>query len=219
MINEVISHYEDSKPYILEQYKSAEKWNLLLKAYLDKLDYVENYIWNIAHITDLIGAFGSIPSGGKLDFIGNLVGTERITNESDSDYYLRIMSVIEVHNSGTIEGILQRVKIITGDDSPRYQEENIDGRFCAGGVIVTHTQRQLKRSEANSIKVAGTHLFIGGYLLFGNAVIATKEGIPIVFVGGPFDTITIETSNYLTDESSDSYLIDEFSELQILDEV
>ena len=109
MIEEVQSHYEEAKPFILEQYKEAAKWNACLKAVLDQYDDVENYAWNIASITDLLGLLGDVPTGGKLDYIGGLVGLARNTGEIDSDYYARLIDYINAKDSGTIEGIIKEL--------------------------------------------------------------------------------------------------------------
>ena len=193
MIEEVQSHYEEAKPFILEQYKEATKWNACLKAVLDQYDDVENYAWNIASITDLLGLLGDVPTGGKLDFIGGLVGLSRNTGEIDSDYYSRIIDYINSNDSGTIEGILKRAISIVQTNEVTYIEENSGFPFSASGLIITLSERQITRAEANRIKAAGTRLFVGGFLTTHDGIpLSTNSGHLIACAGGPYDTIEVE---------------------------
>lgn len=193
MIEEVQSHYEEAKPFILEQYKEATKWNACLKAVLDQYDDVENYAWNIASITDLLGFSGELPTGGKLDFIGGLVGLSRNTSESDSDYYSRIIDYINSNDSGTIEGIIKRAISIVQTNEVTYIEENSGFPFVASGLIITLSERQITRAEANRMKAAGTRLFVGGFLTTHDGIpLSTNSGHLIACAGGPYDTIEVE---------------------------
>ena len=192
MIEEVQSHYEEAKPFILEQYKEAAKWNACLKAVLDQYDDVENYAWNIAFITDLLGLSGDAPTGGKLDYIGGLVGLSRNTGELDSDYYARLIDYINTNDSGTIEGILKRVISIVKTNEVTYIEENSGFPFSASGLIITLSERQITRAEANRIKAAGTRLFVGGFLTTHDGIVlSTNSGHLLACAGGPYDTIEI----------------------------
>lgn len=193
MIEEVQSHYEEAKPFVLEQYKEATKWNACLKAVLDQYDDVENYAWNIASITDLLGFSVDVPTGGKLDFIGGLVGLSRNTGEIDSDYYARIIDYINSNDSGTIEGIIKRAISIVQTNEVTYIEENSGFPFVASGLIITLSERQITRAEANRIKAAGTRLFVGGFLATHDGIpLSTNSGHLIACAGGPYDTIEVE---------------------------
>lgn len=220
MIEEVQSHYEESKPFILEQYKDAAKWNACLKAVLDQYDDVENYAWNIAFITDLLGLSGDAPTGGKLDYIGGLVGLARNTGELDSDYYTRLIDYINTNDSGTIEGILKRVISIVKTNEVTYIEENSGFPFSASGLIITLSERQITRAEANRIKAAGTRLFVGGFLTTHDGIVlSTNSGHLLACVGGPYDTIEIVDGSMIEDEAGNGLLIDENSDAIIIDEI
>lgn len=219
MIEEVQSHYEEAKPFILEQYKEATKWNACLKAVLDQYDDVENYAWNIASITDLLGLLGDVPTGGKLDFIGGLVGLARNTGEIDSDYYARLIDYINAKDSGTIEGIIKRAISIVQTNEVTYIEENSGFPFSASGLIITLSERQITRAEANRIKAAGTRLFVGGFLTTHDGIpLSTNSGHLIACAGGPYDTIEISDGVMIEDETGDGVLIDEYSDAIIIDE-
>lgn len=220
MIEEVQSHYEEAKPFILEQYKEAAKWNACLKAVLDQYDDVENYAWNIAFITDLLGLSGDAPTGGKLDYIGGLVGLARNTGELDSDYYTRLIEYINTNDSGTIEGILKRVISIVKTNEVTYIEENSGFPFSASGLIITLSERQITRAEANRIKAAGTRLFVGGFLTTHDGIVlSTNSGHLLACAGGPYDTIEIVDGAMIEDEAGSGVLVEENSDAFIIDEI
>lgn len=203
-MNKVTSHWEAVKEDIISQYWDAAKWQACLKAVIDKYDMIENEAWDLAGATDFMGLLSDVPTGLRLDFVGGLVGLERLASESDDDYYAQILEYLAIKRSGTIEGILNSAKAITGDESPVLVEENFGFPFSASGVVVTLSERQLTRSDAKRIKPAGSRLFIGGFikLVSSKQVIATHDGKIITCVGGPYETeIFNEQSKFITDDN------------------
>ena len=203
-MNKVTSHWDAVKEDIISQYWNAAKWQACLNAVIDKYDMIESEAWDLAGVTDFRGLLSDIPTGLRLDFVGGIVGLERISGETDADYYARILEYLDLKRSGTIEGILTTAESITGDSSPVLVEENFGFPFSASGVVVTLSERQLTRSDAKRIKPAGSRLFIGGFikLVSSKQVIATHDGKIITCVGGPYETeIFNEQSKFITDDN------------------
>ena len=203
-MNKVTSHWDAVKEDIISQYWNAAKWQACLKAVIDKYDMIESEALDLAGVTDFRGLLSDIPTGLRLDFVGGIVGLERISGETDADYYARILEYLDLKRSGTIEGILTTAKSITGDAAPILTEENFGFPFSASSVLLTLSERQITRSEANRIKPAGSRLFVGGLikLVSSKQVIATHDGKIITCVGGPYETeIFNEQSKFITDDN------------------
>ena len=203
-MNKVTSHWDAVKEDIISQYWNAAKWQACLKAVIDKYDMIESEALDLAGVTDFRGLLSDIPTGLRLDFVGGIVGLERISGETDADYYARILEYLDLKRSGTIEGILTTAKSITGDAAPILTEENFGFPFSASSVLLTLSERQITRSEANRIKPAGSRLFVGGFikLVSSKQVIATHDGKIITCVGGPYETeIFNEQSKFITDDN------------------
>jgi len=202
-MDKVTSHWDAVKEDIISQYWDAAKWQACLKAVIDKYDMIENEAWDLAGATDFMGLLSDVPTGLRLDFVGGLVGLERLASESDEDYYAQILEYLDIKRSGTIEGILNSAKAITGDSSPVLVEENFGFPFPASSVVVTLSERQLTRSEANRIKPAGSRLFVGGFikLVSRKQVLATHDGKIITSVGGPYETDAFTQTKFITDDN------------------
>ena len=203
-MNKVTSHWDAVKEDIISQYWNAAKWQAWLKAVIDKYDMIESEALDLAGVTDFRGLLSDIPTGLRLDFVGGIVGLERISGETDAAYYARILEYVDIKRSATIEGILTTAKSITGDAAPILTEENFGFPFSASSVLLTLSERQLTRSDAKRIKPAGSRLFIGGFikLVSSKQVIATHDGKIITCVGGPYETeIFNEQSKFITDDN------------------
>ena len=220
-MNKVTSHWGAVKEDIKRQYWNAAKWQACLKAVIDKYDMIENEAWDLAGATDFMGLLSDVPTGLRLDFVGGLVGLERLASESDDDYYAQILEYLAIKRSGTIEGILNSAKAITGDESPVLVEENFGFPFSASGVLLTLSERQLTRSEANRIKPAGSRLFVGGLIksVSGTNFISTVSGEKIMAVGGPYEVVKVQNFIPLLDEGTGKYILDEENSVyKIIDE-
>lgn len=220
-MNKVTSHWDAVKEDIISQYWNAAKWQACLKAVIDKYDMIESEAWDLAGVTDFRGLLSDIPTGLRLDFVGGIVGLERISGETDADYYARILEYVDIKRSATIEGILTTAKSITGDTAPILTEENPGFPFSASSVLLTLSERQLTRSEANRIKPAGSRLFVGGLIksVSGTNFISTVSGKKIMAVGGPYDVVKIEHIVPLIDEGTGKYILDEENSVyKIIDE-
>ena len=98
-------------------------------------------------------------------------------------------------------------------------EENSGFPFVASGLIITLSERQITRAEANRIKAAGTRLFVGGFLTTHDGIpLSTNSGHLIACAGGPYDTIEISDGSMIEDEDGDGVLVDEYSDAFIIDE-
>lgn len=220
-MNKVTSHWDAVKEDIISQYWNAAKWQACLKAVIDKYDMIESEAWDLAGVTDFRGLLSDIPTGLRLDFVGGIVGLERISGETDADYYARILEYVDIKRSATIEGILTTAKSITGDAAPILTEENFGFPFSASSVLLTLSERQLTRSEANRIKPAGSRLFIGGLIksVSGTNFLSTVSGKKIMAVGGPYEVVKVQNFIPLLDEGTGKYILDEENSVyKIIDE-
>ena len=193
-MDKVTSHWDLAKEKIISQYWDAAKWQACLKAVIDKYDMIENEAWDLAGATDFMGLLSDVPTGLRLDFVGGIVGLERISGETDAAYYARILEYVDIKRSATIEGILTTAKSITGDAAPILTEENFGFPFSASSVLLTLSERQLTRSEANRIKPAGSRLFVGGLIksVSGTNFLSTVSGKKIMAVGGPYEVVKVQ---------------------------
>ena len=220
-MDKVTSHWDEAKEDIISQYWDAAKWQACLKAVIDKYDMIEDEAWDLAGVTDFRGLLSDIPTGLRLDFVGGIVGLERLSSETDTDYYARILEYLDMKRSGTIEGILTTAESITGDTAPILTEENFGFPFSASSVLLTLSERQLTRSEAKRIKPAGSRLFIGGLIksVSGTSIFSTSSGEKIMAVSGPYNVVKIEHIVPLIDEGTEEYILDEKNSVyKIIDE-
>ena len=84
-IRSLVPYREFTKPAILEQYKRSEKLRGLINAVLDQLDDAEDALFELLQSLDPDTAIGP-----ALDYIGAIVGVDRIVGESDASYRVRI---------------------------------------------------------------------------------------------------------------------------------
>lgn len=82
-----INSYEDlCSEFILEQYKRSEKLLGLINLVLEQCDLIEEALHELLDAIDISKA-----EGPALDFIGALVGVERVPGQTDDVYRVRIL--------------------------------------------------------------------------------------------------------------------------------
>lgn len=170
---------------VLDQYKDAENLKAIIKVFVDFGQSFENAADRLRAFWDLSRAEGVV-----LDLIGKVRGKTRNARESDASFRQRIAQDLQIHAAGTPKFVIERSKIISGDPSPVYFEEE-----AARPVVFVYTPngRQMKRSDVNALTPAGVLGVPGAKLCAANgkAIIA---GVKVV------ESLADEDGNIITDE-------------------
>ena len=165
--------------YILEQYRGASNWKAILKSVIDEFSYVEEQIWKLAPILDFrCRVKGETPTGALLDFIAGIMNVEREAGESDSDFYARFVSDIEIDNAGTPDNVIYAAKMLSGDAHPHYMDE-----ATATFFVYTPGGRQLKKKEVQKMAPCGVLGLPGAAIRFADgSVMGDYDGRKILAV-------------------------------------
>ena len=80
------SYHDFCDPYVLEQYKGSPRLRALIDAFLAQCDYLEQAWFEILAALNVTEAVGP-----ALDYIGSLVGVDRVPGQTDNAYRVRIL--------------------------------------------------------------------------------------------------------------------------------
>ena len=171
----IVPYKEAFSKYIPEQYKNSEKLLSLVNTCLDQCDSLENAFFEILQALNLQDAIGP-----ALDWLGAIVGVERIPGESDTSYRSRIVSGMNLKNLPSNEALRLVIKFLTGCDSvglfPNWPAETyyvLDGSTDADLSVLEH-----ENMTSGASLVRGTFLCMepgeGGY------IVNDDNGMPFV---------------------------------------
>ena len=171
----IVPYKEAFSKYIPEQYKNSEKLLSLVNTCLDQCDSLENAFFEILQALNLQDAIGP-----ALDWLGAIVGVERIPGESDSSYRSRIVSGMNLKNLPSNEALRLVIKFLTGCDSvglfPNWPAETYY-------VLDGSTDADLSALEHDSM-TSGTSLVRGTFLCMepgeGGYIVNDDNGMPFV---------------------------------------
>ena len=174
-MDSIVPYKEAFSKYIPEQYKNSEKLLSLVNTCLEQCDSLENAFFEILQALNLQDAIGP-----ALDWLGAIVGVERIPGESDTSYRSRIVSGMNLKNLPSNEALRLVIKFLTGCDSvglfPNWPAETyyvLDGSTDADLSVL---ERENMTSGASLVR--GTFLCMepgeGGY------IVNDDNGMPFV---------------------------------------
>ena len=171
----IVPYKEAFSKYIPEQYKNSEKLLSLVNTCLDQCDSLENAFFEILQALNLQDAIGP-----ALDWLGAIVGVERIPGESDTSYRSRIVSGMNLKNLPSNEALRLVIKFLTGCDSvglfPNWPAETYY-------VLDGSTDADLSALEHDSM-TSGASLVRGTYLCMesgeGGYLVNDDNGMPFV---------------------------------------
>ena len=174
-MDSIVPYKEAFSKYIPEQYKNSEKLLSLVNTCLEQCDSLENAFFEILQALNLQNAIGP-----ALDWLGAIVGVERIPGESDTSYRSRIVSGMNLKNLPSNEALRLVIKFLTGCDSvglfPNWPAETyyvLDGSTDADLSTLEHDNM-----TSGASLVRGTFLCMepgeGGY------IVNDDNGMPFV---------------------------------------
>ena len=171
----IVPYKEAFSKYIPEQYKNSEKLLSLVNTCLDQCDSLENAFFEILQALNLQDAIGP-----ALDWLGAIVGVERIPGESDTSYRSRIVSGMNLKNLPSNEALRLVIKFLTGCDSvglfPNWPAETYY-------VLDGSTDADLSALEHDSM-TSGASLVRGTFLCMesgeGGYIVNDDNGMPFV---------------------------------------
>ena len=149
-----ISSYHDyCDPYVLEQYKRSTKLRALIDVCLRQCDDIEQAWFEIRGALNLEDAVGP-----ALDYIGALVGVERVPGQTDEAYMVRILMGNNSEGLPTYEALRRALQVKLGqteiglypiwpaglyyvlyEHSEPSRPENLDDYFTSGTEVVQGT--------------------------------------------------------------------------------
>ena len=174
-MNSIVPYKEAFSKYIPEQYKNSEKLLSLVNTCLEQCDSLENAFFEILQALNLQDAIGP-----ALDWLGAIVGVERIPGESDTSYRSRIVSGMNLKNLPSNEALRLVIKFLTGCDSvglfPNWPAETYY-------VLDGSTDADLSALEHDSM-TSGASLVRGTFLCMepgeGGYIVNDDNGMPFV---------------------------------------
>lgn len=141
MINEILTHVEDAKNRLLEQYKGKPALASLLGAIVQEWQEIETVCKDLNDDRSVDTALGAI-----LDRVGAIVGQAREPGQSDEDYRILIKSKIGQNISqGEPERIIETFKVLKQASIVLLME------FFPGGVGVQGDVTFADQTEINKI--------------------------------------------------------------------
>ena len=180
MIQRIASHWQDARKLLLEQYKDSPRYLAILEAVISQGDHVEDLLWSVAYCLDMTGRVSELPTGPRLDRVGQVAGVDRFYGEDDQAYLQRIRVEVGLANAGTPEEVLRIARSFTGDPKPLYIPE-----YPAGFVLYTaEPKAYLTQNLVDRISPAGVQGYIGCCLVdaLGNPIFNANAG-HILIVG------------------------------------
>ena len=174
-MDSIVPYKEAFSKYIPEQYKNSEKLLSLVNTCLEQCDSLENAFFEILQSLNLQEAIGP-----ALDWLGAIVGVERIPGESDTSYRSRIVSGMNLKNLPSNEALRLVIKFLTGCDSiglfPNWPAETYYVLNGSTDADLSVLERENMTSGASLVR--GTFLCMesgeGGY------IVNDDNGMPFV---------------------------------------
>ena len=144
------NHWETTvEPVILDQYRESTKWQASLKSVIDKIQYAEDAVSELATVLDFRS---EQPTGERLDWIAGFVNLERNPGELDPSFFSRFLTTIAAKNSGTPDNVIYNAAMQSGDAAPQYMDE-----APATFVVYTGPRKDATQTEAPYTADGGAH--------------------------------------------------------------
>ena len=152
-IETLVPYEETTKKFIPEQYKNSARLLGIINSILAQCDDLEIAFFEILEALSLQDAIGP-----ALDYIGAVVGVERIVGETDESYRTRIIAGKSISGLPTPEALRNVIKFVTGienvglypcwpaglyyvlyEHSEPSVPENLESYFTSGTEVVQGT--------------------------------------------------------------------------------
>lgn len=213
-----LSHIENQfettvEPRILEQYKDSERWKSCLKAFIDRMQDVEDASFELAHVLDFSG---DVPTGARLDWLAGLVNVKRNPGESDTDFFSRFVEILGNKNAGTPDNVIYNAAILSGDPKPQYMDEAPATLFVYTGRApdvnggMTDGGRQLYRRQVKKLAPCGVLGLPGAAIQFADGSYMGDANGKLILAIADDSTIASyllgEDGSFLTDEDGNRLL-------------
>ncbi len=148
------SYHDFCDPYVMEQYKGSTKLRALIDAFLAQCDDLERAWFEILaalNITDAVGP--------ALDYIGALVGVDRVPGQTDDVYRVRILQGNYSEGLPTMEALRTILLLASGAPSVGIFPDWPAGQYVVFTGPITLDVRAVFDSLTSGVMMArGTFL-------------------------------------------------------------
>lgn len=201
-IETLVPYEETTKKFIPEQYKNSARLLGIINSILAQCDDLEIAFFEILEALSLQDAIGP-----ALDYIGAVVGVERIVGETDESYRTRIIAGKAIRGLPTPEALRNVIKFVTGIENVGLYPCWPAGMYFVLGGTTTADLSVLESESMTSGAALGRGTFLGGELGDDIGYIINEDnGMPFVIDWHPL------YSGYQITDESDVPLITENDE-------
>ena len=201
-IETLVPYEETTKRFIPEQYKNSARLLGIINSILAQCDDLEIAFFEILEALSLQDAIGP-----ALDYIGAVVGVERIVGETDESYRTRIIAGKSISGLPTPEALRNVIKFVTGIENVGLYPCWPAGMYFVLGGTTTADLSVLESESMTSGAALGRGTFLRGELGDDIGYIINEDnGMPFVIDWHPL------YSGYQITDESDVPLITENDE-------
>ena len=201
-IETLVPYEETTKKFIPEQYKNSARLLGIINSILAQCDDLEIAFFEILEALSLQDAIGP-----ALDYIGAVVGVERIVGETDESYRTRIIAGKAISGLPTPEALRNVIKFVTGIENVGLYPCWPAGMYFVLGGTTTADLSVLESESMTSGAALGRGTFLKGELGDDIGYIINEDnGMPFVIDWHPL------YSGYQITDESDVPLITENDE-------
>lgn len=117
MTTKITTHVSDLLAKLLEQYKGDPVLTACLTAYGNRIQEIEDLLWDLKEKRSLADA-----TGINLDRIGDIVKQGRVSSDDEVYRFWILFKITRLMSQGTPEELIQIFKILTGAELVQYSE-------------------------------------------------------------------------------------------------
>ena len=191
-IETLVPYEETTKKFIPEQYKNSARLLGIINSILAQCNDLEIAFFEILEALSLQDAIGP-----ALDYIGAVVGVERIVGETDESYRTRIIAGKAISGLPTPEALRNVIKFVTGIENVGLYPCWPAGMYFVLGGTTTADLSVLESESMTSGAALGRGTFLRGELGDDIGYIINEDnGMPFVIDWHP-----LYSEYQITDES------------------
>lgn len=206
-IETLVPYEETTKKFIPEQYKNSARLLGIINSILAQCDDLEIAFFEILEALSLQDAIGP-----ALDYIGAVVGVERIVGETDESYRTRIIAGKAISGLPTPEALRNVIKFVTGIKNVGLYPCWPAGMYFVLGGTTTVDLSVLESESMTSGAALGRGTFLRGELGDDIGYIINEDnGMPFVIDWHPLYNgyqITDESDVPLLTENDEPLLVE-----------
>lgn len=148
------SYHDFCDPYVLEQYKGSPRLRALIDAFLAQCDDLERAWFEILAALNVTEAVGP-----ALDYIGSLIGVDRVPGQADNAYRVRILQGNYSEGLPTMEALRTILLLASGAPSVGIYPDWPAGQYVVFTGPVTIDVSEVFDSLTSGVMMArGTFL-------------------------------------------------------------